>query len=68
MNPSEVSVAPGTKSVRSEVIQASECPLEINTGFTHDDRYHPLTQWKTSEADIMKENGVYEKLFNPEVV
>ena len=63
MGPEKVSGAPGTWSVRSEISQLSDCPVEVNTGQVYDDRFQNMEAWKMSEGQIMRENGVYERLF-----
>ena len=50
----------------NEIQNYGECEPEFNTGLTFDDRYVAASKWEMSEADIMKENGVYEELYNEE--
>lgn len=47
-------------------MKAGDCPLEVNTGLVYDDRYKEFQSWKTSEGNIMRENGVYERLYGIE--
>ena len=34
------------------------------TGLTYDERYEAAKNWQMNELDIMKENGVFEELYN----
>jgi len=50
----------GTISLPNEVMQAGECPVEPNTGFLTDERYKAAQLWSLSEAEIMRENHVFD--------
>lgn len=63
----KVSAAPGTVSAGNEILKVEECTQEINTKLTIDDRYTATKLWSVSEGDIMKENGVYERLYREEL-
>lgn len=64
--PEQVSSSNSTVTLPNEVMQARECQLESNTGLTYDDRYQTSPLFRFSEAVIMRENGVYDRLFKQE--
>ena len=65
-DPGVFSSASGTYGLPSEVMKPSTCQLEKNTGKTFDERYSQASIFQMSEMDIMKENGVYERLYKQE--
>ena len=50
----------------NEISQDNECAPEKMTGLTFDERYVAASKFSMTEADIMKENGVYDELYNEE--
>ena len=63
MSSETVSSAPNTMALPNELQEGKSCPVEPNTKLTNDERYTRAQNWEMSEADIMKENGVYERLY-----
>ena len=60
LNYEDASASAGTASLPSEVLQAGDCPSDT------DSRYTEASDWEFSEGSIMRENGVFDRLYNQE--
>lgn len=54
----------GTKTLPNEMQRNGECKPEVNTGLVFDDRFDSASNWEMSEAELMRQNGVFDSLYN----
>ena len=62
-DPLQVSSSTGTVALPNELSDLKLCERQQSTGFTQDGRFKKASNWEMTEGDIMRENGVFERLY-----